>query len=175
MRYIVSLLLVLTAATATAADMTAYGFEIGKPLRLPLCPPGVGTFSTKQIGACLRGGFVVFPVGEGVPHGMLGTRVSGDTLQLLTVLTKGIPRQDFIMLDLKDKYGPPTTTTVETVSNAYGATFQSITAKWQFDGLEVNFFGSMYTLDSGLLLIGTPEGVKAYFDRTNAVTPGRKL
>jgi hypothetical protein len=76
--------------------------------------------------------------------------------------------------DLVAKYGRPSSSRSTLLSNRMGARFEGITATWRFDNLEVQFFGIEGSLDDGLLLIGSPSGVRGFHDRIKRATTGER-
>lgn len=178
------------AGATIAADVTAYGFELGKPLPLSECrrlpirampnykPPYATVTEPCLKPANMVMGEIAFPTSMGAKHaagGNLGYGLADGTLQVLVVPTAGAPVQSAVMADLVAKYGPPTSSTIERVTSAAGAVIDAHRATWALDTVRVEFFGVVGRVDMGRVLIGTHAGVLERMQLLERVLPAKPL
>lgn len=83
--------------------------------------------------------------------------------------TSGVSNQEFVLEKLKEKYGEPTVYNPIKVQNRLGATFDSIEAIWKFDNLIIRFNSTENDLESGLVNIDSPKGLKHRQDALDAI------
>jgi hypothetical protein len=176
-------LLSIGFSIANAADMRVFGFEFGKPIRLPECQlqpnldEGQKIYLYAQEATCLevrprniddRTSWTWLRFSEADwPQTTLDapmmTIIQSDAGALLGVRfqTSGVQYQDAIYDGLRAKYGKPTQFAKFRAQNAFGAASTVIHAKWSLPGLRVVFDGADTTFDSGTVTIDTPEAEKA--------------
>jgi hypothetical protein len=170
-----SAILLSVVCAAGAAEISAYGFTLGKPLGLPECkrlnippmknytPPyaNVTAPCLKPTGAAT--GSIAFPISAPARHvsgSDLGYGLAADgSLAVIVVPTAGAPVQRAVYEDLVAKYGQPTTSSAGDVTSGSGARFQLLRASWMTDALRIEFTGADGRIDIGRVLIGTPSGV----------------
>ena len=166
----------LVAVHAAAADLTVFGFELGKPLTLPECPyttlPG-DNFKLYEVvppRTCYQEPRAVngygIPVREidfgktSAPPYVLYWRMfaveQGGDLIGVRFSTPGISAQDVVLGELRRKYGAPTSISSEPLQNAFGATFDSVSALWRGGAVDVTFEGTFGRLDRGEVTIDLP-------------------
>lgn len=175
---------------AHAADMVAYGLELGRPLAISECarlkmpplpnytPPYATVTAPCTKPSSATTGTVAFPIGAGARHavgGDLGYGLGDGALQVLVVPTAGASVQDDVLADLVSKYGAPTSRSSRQVGNAQGAVVQALRATWALDTLRVEFIGVAGRLDMGSVLIGTPAGVQARLQLLEQTDKSRPL
>lgn len=170
----------LASNSALAVDMTAYGFEIGKPLNLPECPLNpTGSYRSYGIvrSICFQvslakredavtietpGASIHFPFEERPYHSAADymTLLAFDgKLQLLILRTAGQLVQNEVLSDLSRKYGAPTQTVQSPTQDQHGVEIVSIVATWDFpETLRVEYLGVFPGPDEGQIQIGTPAG-----------------
>lgn len=78
--------------------------------------------------------------------------------------TSGADRQEMLLALLSKKYGPPTTSEVEAMQNAFGATFNGISASWVKGDVTIALEGIANQMDSGYITVMTEAGTKLFND-----------
>jgi len=173
-----------------------FGYEFGKPLQLPTCPyknifPGSAEvmYDTPTATTCLEKPHSVN--GYGVPvrrlefsHADAPTIVKNSSMIVLELngvlvgiqfFTYGVKSQELTLDQLTAKYGKPSQINKSTVQNAYGAAFESISAKWVLPSVAVDFNGTVGNLDSGTVIIDSPEGSQMRAGWSPAKPAGKAL
>lgn len=157
------------SSDADSKQMTVFGFELGKPLRLPPCPdPGSVTPSVGST-PCLHKWGAAYMIG--IPPKEKSLYIDGELsvdfvdgdLGKIRFNTHGLISQDAVLKLLKDKYGTPTVYLPQSGQNAFGAKFNSFGAVWQFANLTVIFAGIVARTDQGFVTFETPQFTK--FDK----------
>ena len=116
--------------------------------------------------------YVAFPFSEQpllVNGSSVVASVIDGVLESIGFNTAGVDNQEFVLSKLKEKYGKPTVNNPLKVQNHLGATFESVEALWKFDNLIVRFNSTENSLDSGLVNIDSPKGVKHREDALDAI------
>jgi hypothetical protein len=98
---------------------------------------------------------------------MSGLVVDGDLEQVI-VNTAGLRWQDYWMVQLREKYGEPSSLRDVDKENGFGAVFASHVAIWQFANLRVEFQGTGDSTDTGTTVVATTKGL-AFLDSTRRV------
>lgn len=100
---------------------------------------------------------VHFPRNAAPAHGF-GFRalMIDDNVHAVQWATRGLREQEFVLAELKEKFGTPTSTTVETKQNAFGAKFESVRASWSLpQTVTLVFEGSSSRIDQGSVAMMT--------------------
>lgn len=175
MKILGALCSVLVTASACAADLTVFGFELGKPLNLPECqfklsgttklyepiPAQTCTQDPVKIdtyGQPVRR--IVFSKAEApdiVKNWQMIALEAGGNLIGLEFFTAGAVSQDLVYQTLAQQYGKPTRKNTSAVGNNFGASAQAISAAWASRQLNVTFDGILDRLDRGRVVIDTSE------------------
>lgn len=175
MKIVVALCSVFVAGSVCAADLTVFGFVLGKPLSLPECqfkmvgtaklyepiPPQTCAQDPIKIdtyGQPVRR--IIFAQAEApdiVKNWQMIALEAGGNLVGLEFFTAGAVSQDLVFQTLARQYGKPTRKTTSAVGNNYGASAQAISAAWASRQLNVTFDGIQDRLDRGRVVINTPE------------------
>lgn len=175
-----ALLLSLWCQQCVAQVDVAYGIKIGAPIGLAECPkktftgsmamyvnvsfPCLQEISAKPApGNFSEGGLITFPFDQRPAQSTwdnVGFNISNGVVVVLAVSTGGIPTQERVFSELVAKYGQPMSSAKVPLQNAMGSKYEAISAKWLVEGIEVQFNGSSGRIDNGLLLIGTPDGIR---------------
>jgi hypothetical protein len=99
---------------------------------------------------------------DSIPHGIKFDRVVlvvvNGIVEAVGLPTKGIKVQQEILELLTDKYGLPTLFKTNARTNAMGATFDTMSATWEFSDLKVIFLGAAGKINFGHVSIRTPVG-----------------
>ena len=173
----------LWAVPSQAEDrLTAFGFEIGKPLYLPECEFNpVLKYSGPQKKICmeprgLTSSFVSvhFPSNERpslLSTDAVSVKLFIGNLEALGFGTKGFESKETVLQTLEQKYGKPTRLIETKVQNRLGAKFDSFLATWEFADLYVEYepiyMGSM---TEGFIRIETPRAKRDREDTMRALT-----
>lgn len=172
------------ASAATAPDLTVFGMKLGEPLALPECA------FEKSYGSkmryvfpdyknpppdCWKHRFLASPGSPQNPNGKYDLQLQsmprgfssiGVELTLIDGRVESLwfPTVGTMQADVKNtlvaKYGSPTTDKTETLSNRMGASFESLTATWTFDDLQIVFLGLASTIEKGVVTISTQRAVQ---------------
>ncbi|MEQ1605406.1 MAG: hypothetical protein ABL999_11125 [Pyrinomonadaceae bacterium] len=166
---------------APAPDLSVFGIKLGSPLELPECR-GFKTFDEYEIEKPMRlteircfqfGPFksmdeskpvyrwVVFPFAEKIiiaKDGYVTVTIMDGKVEGLSFKTAGVDSDSVVLSDLKAKYGAPSSIVPAKVQNRMGATFDKVTAVWQFSNLIVGFESVQTSINEGLVIIDTPKG-----------------
>jgi hypothetical protein len=158
-------------------QMVVFGFELGRPLVLPECKyeplyPGSKTkrYDIVQPVTCSKEdltNYAGWPVrrvqftsaetSSIAPYGF--TTLEKDGLLLgMEFGTRGIELQNYILRQLTEKFGKPTSLSTESVGNKFGARFEAVTAIWSGGAIDVSYFAAAGRLDEGHVIISLPEG-----------------
>lgn len=166
--------LFLAASFASGADhLTAFGFEIGKPLNFPICEAkGYNGIPIAKDTICienLKGGvtgvntILHFPFGE-TPHILAREKneilasLNNGMLAGFVVDTLGVLEQEKVFQTLVTKYGKPSKSRTYMVGNKNGDKYEVIEAKWNFSDLFVTYNALIGgNPNRGQLRIETPE------------------
>lgn len=116
--------------------------------------PGAGDFA--------RSATIVFPR-DAAPRHLRDPEIHAvivdGRLEALFAWTTGQSSQGAMLQDLRSKFGEPSQQDVSTVSNAFGARYDSFTASWdRGDPLQIRFYGMLDRVDRGFLIVGTKRG-----------------
>jgi hypothetical protein len=173
-------LLSLSPLSAVAVDFTIAGLTLGAPLSVPECERReLGTFSPPSTTTCYRDqgryfssdlgtpGWKVVTVVLGrdsIPSILNGSEIESYTkngvLVAVKFSTNGFDSQPRDLKTLIEKYGKPTSRKIEKFQNGFGAKFDGIVAIWRLQGLLVQLNGIYVDRETGLVTVGTPEGVE---------------
>ena len=166
---------------AAAESITVYGIGIGAPIAAPECrKKAIGRnvfYDSSPREPCMRawepipanpadfssGGIMHFPIGEAPKHARNRTvdiSATDGVVGAIVVTTAGFSVQESVLRDLIEKFGAPTTTSRIPSQTLMGANFDGIVARWDLDTFEIQFFGVLYEVDSGLLIVGTKAGIQ---------------
>jgi len=159
-----------TACSAIAqsnSTMTPFGFEIGKPLDLPVCQY---TTAQKIVGiqqySCFEPASessqnqtrVHFGLKE-VPPIVKGLSITvqlvDDNLEALHFVTPGLSSKDRVLRIFTEKYGPPTKLTKESLQDAEGERKETFTAIWDMPALYVEYTPTNRNSSEGFARIET--------------------
>lgn len=178
---------VLVTASAYAADLTVFGFELGKPLNLPECqfkmvstaklydqtPAKTCTEDPTKIDTYAQPvRRIIFSRAEApdiVKNWQMIALEAGGNLIGLEFFTIGAATQNLVYQTLIQQYGQPTRKNQSTVGNGFGASAQAVSASWATQKINVTFDGILDRLDSGRVLIDTPEAtaLRQQWDNTD--------
>ena len=70
----------------------------------------------------------------------------------VTILTRGPEAQDLVLLEITEKFGPPTTKSIEHEQNGFGAKFDVINAVWKRADGVIDFI-SIVDPETGVITI----------------------
>jgi len=96
---------------------------------------------------------------------ILATVLKGN-LEKLVISTFGFDAQEVVLSKLVSKYGKPSEISASKEQNRIGASFENITAIWNFPNLSVAFFGMDINTVHGNIDIQTPQAT-AYIEQLN--------
>lgn len=164
-----ALMVFATACSAIAQNnnmMTPYGFEIGKPLDLPVCQytaekiVGIQQYScfepaseSSQNQARVHFGLKeVRPIVKGLS---ITVQLVDDKLESLQFATPGIASKERVLRILCEKYGTPTKLTKESLLDADGAKYETFTAIWDLPALYVEYTPTNGDVKEGFVSIET--------------------
>ena len=175
MKPVVAACAFLLASSAFAADLTVFGFELGKPLNLPECRYKMsGTMKLYDIlsdTTCTEEAILINTYGQPVRRiifsqkeaptivkswQMIALEADGNLIGV-EFFTVGASAQDVTLQTLTQKYGKPSGKSSKTVGNNFGASMEAITASWKTQELNVYFEGITDRLDRGHVLIDLPQ------------------
>lgn len=181
--------LALVATTATAADLSVFGFTLGEPLRLPEChyrlSGSMKLYDTIPAQTCAWEAMKVNGYAEPQRRIIFSEREApaivanwqaialerNGRLLGIEFYTGGAKAQDLVLAQLTAKYGPPASAAASAVQNMAGATFDNVDAVWH-GPVEVTFWGTFRRLDSGRVTIDLPEAAalrRTWFDGERSV------
>ena len=104
----------------------------------------------------------VFPLAQAPSMGQISGRLVNGRLAVVNIYTRGIKAQTSDLEILTRKFGEPTLVRHPTVQNRMGASFNTTEAAWNLPGgLSVVYASTLTTLDSGIVIVSTPEGKEA--------------
>lgn len=167
---LVACIVFATACSAIAQNnntMTPFGFEMGKPLDLPVCQY---TAATKIVGiqqySCFEpasessqnqarvhfGLKEVPPIVKGL---FITVQLVNDNLESLQFATPGLSSKDRVLRNFTEKYGPPTKLTKESLQDADGAKNETSTAIWDMPTLYVEYRPTNGDVNEGFARIET--------------------
>lgn len=182
----------LVATSAYSADLTVFGFELGKPLTLPECPfKMVGTaklYDLTPAQTCTQAPIKINTYGQPVRRIIFSKAEAPDIVknwQMIALeadgnlvgiefFTIGAASQELVYQTLTQQYGSPTRKNVSTVGNGFGASAQAISASWVTKQIDVTFDGMLDRLDRGRVLIDTPEATTIRQQWDNADNSSRR-
>lgn len=169
-------LLLASAITASAADMTVFGLELGKPLNLPICDAdsvrkGFWTGVDQPCVYDVSGrslldddlGHIRYPVRESpdiVRGADVGVVIAGGKLAGVSFVTAGYDSADFVLKRLIEKYKKPSRIDRKVLVNRLGGPVRRLTALWNLPGLTVVFQADDDLSGTGMVLIETAAGAK---------------
>lgn len=176
----------LSSPVASAAEISIFGLELGKPFDLKECAfkkvtktlsfyeATTDTVCYKRVSNDEAGRgispaddkvFIEWPRGqepEIASFGTLSVWIIEGNLESVRFGTQGVISQARDMKALTDKFGPPTTGLTPVAQNGYGATSQTIRADWRSDGVSVYYNSAENSFSSGFVRIQTAKGAAAY-------------
>lgn len=105
-----------------------------------------------------------------------GVLVLDGTIHRVWFWTRGLKFQQDDLARLIDKFGKPTKVDRKNLQNAFGASFESMSASWDLGDSVVSFESYTDDINTGMLVLETNEGAEAYRARLNARKPaGQKM
>ncbi|WP_332876245.1 hypothetical protein [Massilia sp. S19_KUP03_FR1] len=156
-----------SAIAQTDNKLTPFGFEIGKPLDLPVCQY---TTADKIVGiqqyTCLEPAsqsshnriLVHFGLKE-VPPIVKGLSITvqlvDDNLESLEFATPGLGSQEKLLRIFTEKYGVATRLTKQNLQDAEGVKYETFTAIWDLPSLYVEYRPSNGNVKEGFARIET--------------------
>lgn len=96
---------------------------------------------------------------DGVEYGSVRVTVLGGIVEGVYLNTKGFSAQRTLLGSLSSKFGKPSSLTTETMSNAFGAVYESLFARWEFADMSITLLGIGSRVDSGSIDVRTPKGL----------------
>lgn len=153
-----------------------FGISLGAPLSLPNCPSDMYLFAKDDAyknGLCVDTDtandaseihkLTVHFSARALPEfrvksvlgGTIFISVSGDAVQDMLFYTDGVQSQYEVFTLLAKKFGKPYMYRVSTMSNAMGAKFRVIDARWTVGTDAVLFLGAGDTFDAGSIEVVT--------------------
>lgn len=183
---------VLQSASASALDMTVFGFELGRPLALPECkfePAGPAkVYYPVQAITCLEENrtpgdavtarilrFASSDRPEALKDGYAILVESRGQLIGFQFSTYGVRYQQAVYDDLKAKYGKPAAVRMSLAQNAFGASFSVLHARWTFKAFAVTFDGADTETDEGTVTVDMPDAARARARWESDRNTGKKL
>jgi len=162
-----------SAIAQDSSKMTALGFEIGKPLDLPVCQYTTGTKSVGiQQRTCVepaderlqnhtRVHFGLKEIPPLVKGLSMTVDVVDDKLEALYFATPGLNGKERTLRIFTEKYGTPTTLTRESLQSADGAKHETFTAVWDLPTLYVEYTPTSGNVNEGSARIETQRARQA--------------
>jgi hypothetical protein len=183
---LVVLALIFSSSPSSAGEISIFGLEIGKPLKIvELCDFSNGKYLWKLEKVCIsndRSGPGNRPWGPltyeiAYPKNVLPNYVQpiGDMfvevevyegkIERINFFTWGVEVQDIAYSDLKKKFSKPKSLNKVVVQNGYGAKFLKIEAKWSMKQGSIEFEGiENSSVDSGHVDVTSKTYDKLYSD-----------
>lgn len=188
-------LITLASASASAADMSVFGIEIGAPIALQECSykqvkaVQMKLYEGRQTNTCVQDASTLKGYGEPVrrivfseaeapaivKHNRLFVIEKDGALSGIHFLTPGLAAQELVLKQLSDKYGKPTSLSRYMAETA-AVPIPAISATWDLGGLLVKFEGASGGVEYGEVFIDAPAARQLRESwRTTESAPRRKL
>ena len=166
------ILISTSMANAIAAGSTVFGLGLGAPLDLPQCDKrgrnstvcweSTSSSRSNQSDLLSNGSVTIrFPIGETpsiVSGGALIGQIIDGNLEGVGFNTRGVNNADFVLAELKNKYGAPSAFVTRVATNGAGVSHKVFDATWRTDGVAVVYQSVTRTFDVGLINIHTLKG-----------------
>lgn len=155
-----------------AAAITVFGLALGQPIVIPECSKNEvsGGYSAVQTKTCQENyrthdknlftdNYIIFPEQNAPTIGSLtfGAAIEGGVLEGLHIDTLGVSDQDYVLEQLTQKFGKPSSLVRAAGETASGVKFPTLQATWTNSSVVVEYGSGVYSMDRGSVRITTPE------------------